>query len=148
MVGSVGDTAVSSEVYVKHLKLSRTTNFEELFLHNDLVVPIGQMSQHALQTREISYLTQVYNTNLSGYKALHISRLCYRFSRCTSGNKQLSSQMAKSDRSSYIYANWLNSTSPDDYRPGYVQYFLKHTVTLEELSKEIVILNVLLAYIG
>ena len=86
MVGSVSDTAVSSEVYIKHLKLSRTTNFEELFLHNGLVVPIGQMSQHALQTHEISYLTQLYNTNLSGYKALHISRLCYRFSRCTLGS--------------------------------------------------------------
>ena len=76
VVASVSDTAVSSEVYIKHLKLSRTTNFEELFLHNGLVVPIGQISQHALQTHEVSYLAQLYNTtNLSGYKALHICHL-------------------------------------------------------------------------
>ena len=54
MVGSVSDTAVNSEVYIKHLKLSKTTNIEELFFHNDLVVPIGQMSRHASQTHEIS----------------------------------------------------------------------------------------------
>ena len=104
------------------------------------------MSQHALQTHEISDLPQLYNTNLSGYKALHISIscLCYRFTQCTLGNKLLSSQMAKNDHSSYVYANWLNCTSPDDYRSG---YFLKHTVTLEKLHKEKVTLNVLLAYI-
>ena len=48
MVGSISDTAVSSEVYVKHLKSSGTTNLEDLFLHNGPVVAISQMSQHAL----------------------------------------------------------------------------------------------------
>ena len=48
MVGSVGDTAVSSEMYIKRLKLSKTGNFDELFFQSDLVVPLGQMSQHAL----------------------------------------------------------------------------------------------------
>lgn len=64
MVGSVGDTAVTSEMYIKHLKLSKTGNFDELFFQSDLVVPLGQMSQHALQTHEILSLTQMYNTRL------------------------------------------------------------------------------------
>ena len=90
----------------------------------------------------------MYNTSLTGYKLLHVSRLCYQFSRCTLGNKLLSSQMAKSDRSSYVYGSWLDSTSSDNYRPGNVQYFLKHTVTLEKQNKETVTLHTFLAYIG
>ena len=56
--------------------------------------------------------------------------------------------MAKSDRSSYVYGSWLNFTLSDNYRPGNVQYSLKHTVTLEKQSKEMVTLHTFLAYIG
>lgn len=54
MVGSVKDTLVSSDMYIK---LSNTTHLSELLFNNDLVVPMGQMSQHALQTLEILSLT-------------------------------------------------------------------------------------------
>ena len=47
----------------------------------------------------------------------------------------VSSKLAKSDRSSYIYAKWFNKlteTPPQDLsRPGYVHFFLKHTIKLE-----------------
>lgn len=50
--------------------------------------------------------------------------------------------MAKSDRSSYICANWLsgtsitNSVTCDSWRPGCIKYFFKHRITTEKLSGE------------
>ena len=67
------------------------------------------------------------------------SSLCHRFSRVKLGNMLISSKLAKSDRSSYIYAKWFNTlteTAPQDMcRPGYVYYFLKHTIKLENSGK-------------
>ena len=99
MVGSVKDTLVSSDMYIK---LSNTTHLSELLLNNDLVVPMGQMSQHALQTLEILSLTEMYQTILPDYNVLHVSRLCYQFGRAKVGNKLLLSQVVRSDHSSYI----------------------------------------------
>lgn len=107
-VGSVNDTLVSSDTYIKHLHLSKTTNLSELIFSDSLVVPIGQMLQHALQTHEVLCLVQMYQTIRPVFNVLHVSCLCYRFSRAKLGKKLLSSQMAKSDRSSYVCANWLN----------------------------------------
>ena len=92
------------------------------------------MSQHALQTHERSCLPEMHQTILPVFNVLHVSRLCYRFSR-DNRNQLLPSQMARSDRSSYICANWLNNTSHDVCRPGYVQFFFKHNMTLENLIR-------------
>jgi len=53
-VGSLSDTLVSSEMYIKHLQLLKTTDLSELIFNDDFVVLSGQMSQHALQTHERS----------------------------------------------------------------------------------------------
>lgn len=86
-VGSVSDTLVSCEMYIKHLQLLKTTDLSELIFNDDFVVPIGQMSQHALQTHERSCLTEMYQTILPAFNVLHVSRLCYRFSRAKLGSK-------------------------------------------------------------
>ena len=59
----------------------------------------------------------------------------------------LSSQIAKSDRSSYVSANWLNNTTYAIYRPGYVLFFFKHNITLEKQNKDKLSVQTLLAYI-
>ena len=47
----------------------------------------------------------------------------------------LSSKLATSDKSSYIYAKWFNKlieTPPQDLSwSGYIHFFLKHTIKLE-----------------
>ena len=147
-VGSINDTLVSSEMYIMHLKLLNTTNLGELLFNNDLVVPVGQMSQHALQTHEMESLMNMYQTILPDYNIFHVSRLCCRFGRAKLGNKLLSSRIAKSDRSSYVSANWLNNTMHAIYRPGYVRFFIKHNITLEKQNKDTLSVETLLAYIG
>ena len=147
MVGSVSDTHVSSEMYIKHLQLLQTTKFSDLIFHDDLVLPASQISQHALQTHEKKYLTEMYQTILPDFNVLHVSRVCYRYSRAKLGNKLLSSQMARSDRSSYVCANWLNSTSSDMCRPGYVQFFFRHNITLESHNGDKISIQSHLAYI-
>ena len=146
-VGSVGDSVVDSETYIKQIQLAECTNLQRLIFDTDLTVLVGQMSQHALSTQEVTFLQQMYHTILPGYNLLHVSRLCCRFSRCKLGNKLVSSQLAKSDRSSYICANWLNSSSHDACRPGYVRYFLKHTPTVEKDNKEMVSIQTYLAFV-
>ena len=106
MVRSINDTLVSSEMYIMHLN---TTNLSELLFNNNLVVPVGQRSQHALQTHKMESLMKMYQTILPDYNIFHVSRLCWRFGRAKLGNKLLSSRIAKSDRSSYMSANWLTT---------------------------------------
>ena len=146
-VGSVADSVVDSDTYIKQIQLAETTNLQSLIFDTDLIVPVGQMSQHALSTQEVTFLEQMYHTILPEYKLLHVSRLCYRFSRCKLGSKLVSSQLAKSDRSSYICANWLNSSSSVACRPAYVRYFLKHTLTIERDNKEMVSIQSYLAFV-
>jgi len=103
---------------------------------------------HSMHYRHMrSCLTEMYQTILPVFNVLHVSRLCYRFSRAKLGSKLLSSQMARSDRSSYLCANWVNNTSHDICRPGYVQFFFKH-ITLEKPNKDKVFAQSLLACIG
>ena len=63
----------------------------------------------------------------------------------------VSSKLAKSDRSSFVYAKWFNKlteTSPQEIcRPGYVHYFLKHTIKLENQGK-ILSIKTFLAFVG
>ena len=86
---------------------------------------------------EVTCLRQMYEAMFlnSQSKIVHISSLCHQFSRVKLANMLISSKLAKSDRSSYIYAKWFNNlteTPPQDLsRPGYIHFFLKHTIKLE-----------------
>lgn len=152
-VGSVSDTLTNSEMYIKQLQYTRTTSLRMLFASNDLASPVGRMSQHALQPYEVQCLTKMYETTFSDCNVVHVSCICYRFSRAKLGSKLVSSQMARSDRSSYICANWLGDSLSidsvsDNWRPGCIKYFFKHNVTIEKDSGEKESFQSLLAYVG
>jgi len=58
--------------------------------------------------------------------------------------------MAKSDRSSYICANWPNKNiqmGSTNYRPGNVKYFLMHKITIKKNDKDVCVQS-LLAYVS
>ena len=151
MVGSVNDTHVSSETYTALLQYSTTMDLGKLFSYNSLVLPIGSYSLHALQPDEVQCLTQMYKTVFSNCTVDPVSCLGYRFARAKLGSKLLSSQMARSDRSSYICASWLSdslgldTTSPTNKRPGCIKYFLKHRITIQMGSGEKITIQSLLA---
>lgn len=143
-VGSVHNALINSDMYIKHLRLLKTTDLPQLIFQNDFVLPTGQMSQHALQTHKILCLTQMYQEVLYDFDLLNVSHLCYRFSRVKVAGKLISSGMAKSDRSSYICANWLNNKAPDPCRAGHIKFFFRHNITLD---KDKISVQALLAYI-
>ena len=60
MVGSVSDTLISSEMYIEQLQYSRTTSLKDLIVSSGVASPVGQMSQHALKSYEVQFLTKMY----------------------------------------------------------------------------------------
>lgn len=61
---------------------------------------------------------------------LQLSCLCSRFSRAMLGGKLLSSQLAKSDRSSYVGAIWHNNarietSDSTNWQPGRIKFFFQ-----------------------
>ena len=100
------------------------------------------MYEHALQQYQVDFLTKMYQAVVTDGTVLHVSPLCRRFARVKIVDKMYASQMAKSDRASYICANWLgdNNQTIDLHaacRPGQVQYYIKHNVVLKRSSEEI-----------
>ena len=89
-VNTIGSVVVDSETYIKLIQLAETTDLQRLIFDIDLILPVGQMSQHALSTQEVTFLHRMYQIILPRYKLLYVSRLCYRFSRCTLGSKLVS----------------------------------------------------------
>lgn len=143
-VGSLSETHTSSELFIKHTHLSRGTNLPELNFGcvDDLIYPIGQMYEHALQQYQVDFLTRMYQAVVTDGTVLHVSPLCRRFARVKIVDKMYASQMAKSDRASYICAHWLgdNNQTIDLHaacRPGQVQYYIKHNVVLKRSSEQI-----------
>ena len=135
-VGSVSEMQTDTETYIKHLEYSMATNLTELFSCSDIILPIGQLSQHTLESSEVDCLKEMYKSVFCEYKIDNVSCLCHRFSRAKLCNKLYSSQMARSDCSSYVYANWLSEdgssvSGNDGYRPGRINFFLKHSITME-----------------
>ena len=140
-----------SEVYWKHFFLSKTSN---LIFENDHIEPIGKMYQHTLNIDEVVCLQEMYQNFFEdsgiALPALGVSCLCYKFNRVKVSSKLISSKLAKSDRSSYVCAKWLGTNLHIDHynsRPGTVNYFLKHKITLKQEKKDIHI-QALLAYVS
>ena len=111
------------------------------------------MYQHVLNTEEVVCLQEMYQKifeNSGMIIASGVSCLCHKFNRVKLSSKLISSKLAKSDRSSYICANWLGNNLQMDctnYRPGNVIYFLKHKIILKQDEKDICVQS-LLAYVG
>ena len=78
---------------------------------DDLIYPVGQMYEHALQQYQVDFLTKIYQAVVTDGTVLHVSPLCRRFARVKIVDKMYASQMAKSDRASYICANWLGDNN-------------------------------------
>jgi hypothetical protein len=74
---------------------------------DDLTHPVGQMYEHALQQYQVDILTRMYQAVVTDSTILHVSPLCHRFAGVKIVDKIYASQMAKSERASYICAHWL-----------------------------------------
>lgn len=148
-VGSVSDSQMSSDTYIKLFKYSTTTNFSELLRNYDLCSPIGQVFQHALESQEVHFLTKMYEAIFPDCSILGLSCLCYRFSRSTQGGKLISSQMAKSDRSSYIGAYWHynGAISTEYWQPGRVKFFFRHNIVIKKQNGDTESFQSLFAYV-
>lgn len=75
MVGSVSDTHASSEMYTELLRYANTTDLRDLIGSNDIVLPVGQMSQHALQSYEVQGLEKMYECIFSDSDVHHCRRV-------------------------------------------------------------------------
>lgn len=132
-VGYLSETHTSSELFIKHTHLSRGTNLSELNFGcvDDLIYPVGQMYEYALQQYQVDFLTRMYQEVVTN-----------GFARVKILDKMYGSQMAKSDRASYIRAHWLgdNNQSIDLHaacRPGQVQYYIQHNIVLKRSTEQI-----------
>ena len=140
--GTLGENQVNSDFYLKHNHFSTTTDLAELIFDSSLTEPAGLKMMHALSFDEFQTLSQTYEMLLmnSNYFVHHFGSLCYKFNRIKFGSQLLSSKLAKSDRSSYIYAMWnTNSTDQHSYRAGCIEFFLQHEVILKQGEDEILI---------
>ena len=83
IIGSLSETRTSSHVFVKRTHLSRGTNLPELTFGcvDDLIYPVGQMYEHALQQYQVDFLTRMYHAVVTDGTILHVSPLCHRFAR-------------------------------------------------------------------
>ena len=140
-VGSLSETHTCAESIIKLTQLSTGVNASDLdFTSIDhLIYPLGQMHEHALQSLEVVYLTRMYTEILKDSRVLCVSPLCRRFARIKLYNKMYSSQMARSDRASYVTAHWLSDSNSGidlhaQCRPGQIQYYIKHNVVVEDPS--------------
>ena len=123
--------------------------FTDLLFDNTIVEPVGPKSLYVLPLDELNYVKEMYEAMLSNseYQVYHVSTLCYQFSRFRLGSHLLSSTVARSDRSSYIYAKWFrnnlntNIENECNYRAGCIQFFLKQDVIIkkDEEDSEIII---------
>lgn len=136
--GSVGDTNINSEIYIRQLQLSQTECLPDLLTdHGDLIEPIGKITEDVLSPYEVACLQQMYQHIFStaDYQLSAVSCIIYRFDRVKVGNKLISSKKAKSERSSFICAQWLDKygsicASQTLCRPGKVLCFFKHCMTI------------------
>ena len=141
--GSVNDTCTDSVLYWKHYLLPRqASNLSELIFDSNHIEPLGKMHQHALNSEEVICLQEMYQKIFENtdFKVSVVSCLCYKFNCVKLSSKLISSKAAKSDRSSYICANWFGKNLQIDYsnfRPGNVNYFLKHKITLKQGDKDV-----------
>ena len=77
-VGSLRDTGTNSELFIKHSHLSRRINLHELNFGcvDDLIYPVGQMYEDALQQYHVDFLTKMYQAVVTDGTVFHVSPLC------------------------------------------------------------------------
>ena len=84
-MGSVNNSAVNSESYIKQLQLSKTQDLTDLLTYTEhelLIEPVGKTSQQVLDA----------------------TCLYHQFERVKVADKMLTSKRAKSDHSSFVYS--------------------------------------------
>ena len=140
--GALGETQVNSNTYLKQNHFSTSQDATELFFDNSLIETAGPKTLYVLPSNEFHTLRQMYEFLFmnSNYCIHHFGSLCYKFIRIKFGNHLLSSKLARSDRSSYIYAKWpVDNADNGSYRAGRIEFFLKHDIVLKKGEDEILI---------
>ena len=157
-MGSVNDSAVNSESYIKQLQLSKTQDLTDLLTYTEhelLIEPVGKISQQVLDSYEVAYLKDMYESIFSSQQNLLLEVTClyHQFERVKVADKMLSSKRAKSDHSSFVAARWfgrnasINVSQPNPCRPGKIFFFLKHRITIQSNNKTNTYCS-LLAFVG
>lgn len=146
MCGSVGETMSSNNV-VEILKLSQPLPLSQFAYSHDYVSPIGTAPEHAMNPELVKHLTEMYRVIFSKYSIINVSCLCRRFDRVKLGDTLYSSKKARTDRNSFICANWLGENDLIDpaftCRPGSVQYYIKHTITVTHNGEKLLMTSYL-----
>ena len=108
-IGSVHDSTVNSESYIKQLELSKTLHLPDLLdyaEHKFHIEPVGKISQQVLDPYEVNYLKDMYENIFSSQQNLQFDVTClyHQFIRVKVADKMLSSKRARSDHSSFVAA--------------------------------------------
>jgi len=109
VVGSLNETLAEYDIYLKQLKCSAALPLSEVIISDELVSPLGEVTEHVVRTEEVLCLTQMYKTVLRDCDVCNVRRLYHRFVRAKLGDKVYSSRMARTDHANYICAHWLCS---------------------------------------
>lgn len=59
-IGSVADTLVDSDMYIRHRNCSTTTDLIGLFGTESFVSIVGKITQHSLESQELTCLEEMY----------------------------------------------------------------------------------------
>ena len=133
-IGSVNETTMPTNSAIAALAQQLPTT--ELTYNNNIIVPIGPMTEHALPDEPMEKVKAMYDIIFKNHKVTHVSRLCRRFVRVKLAGTLYSSKKARTDRNSYICAYWLGDddksvNTETICRPGCVQYYIKQNVILD-----------------
>lgn len=142
--GSVKDSiseTIASATSVDQMLLSKPVPISEVVYGNSIVNPLGPMTEYAMDDALVESLTIMYTLTLRDHTLVHVSCLCRRFVWVKLAGKLYSSQLAKIDRNNFICATWLGSDNKSidtatSCRPGCIQFFLKHTTTVQYNHKQ------------
>ena len=132
---TLAGTLKESTTQVSSRELSMPLPLRNTVYNNAVVNPVGSFREHAISEEMVQCLTKMYQIIFSGCDVIHCTSLCQQFLRVKLNNKMYSSNLARTDRNSFVCAHWLKSDAGSidtsaPCRPGCVQFYIKHNVRL------------------
>ncbi|XP_068678691.1 uncharacterized protein [Montipora foliosa] len=130
--------AMTPDEYRKSIQLKASTGtdlFHLSFLDNHFIRVSSPVKEIYMSDNEVESLTKMYTFLHKEDCIVYVPKLCCQFSQLQLYDQKLDSRYSRSERSACIMARWYGSsgldTTSEDLRPGIIQYFFKHTVTVQ-----------------